>query len=700
MFLLTGLALSTPAYPQTEPEAAPPYNAAMRAIANEDWDGAMALAQPAGLVAVDMVEWQRLRASKGTFEDALSFLKRRADWPGLPLLRKRSEVAITPQTPASQVIDFFGDALPQTLYGSYHYARALKAMGRNDLARSELRRSWATYTGDSATEQAILQDFAPEISDMHGLRADALLWDGDGVSAVRLLPRLTPQQAHVVRARLAYQTDADGLDVLLRLVPSDLLGQGGLAYDRFKWLLRQGRREAAIDLMLSQSKTDLGRAEYWAEGRQRFARDFLDNGNPQRAYELAAHHGLTTGADFAALEWLAGFIALRKLDKPQAAYLHFTRHESAVATPISLARSHYWQGRALEAAGDTVGAQVAFEAGAKYQTSFYGLLASEKAGLPLDPRLTGKERAPTYQGIPYLDSSVYEAAKIWDDAGYSRQAIRFLTHLAERLDRGQLMNLTEHYEIAGRPEFQLLLAKRGARYGNVIERAYYPLHPLVRQVEGIPTEMALAIARRESEFFPDARSGVGALGLMQVMPATGEEMAGKLGLPWDQTQMTRDPVYNAKIGVGYLGQLYAQFGNSPVQIAAAYNAGPSRPLRWMRERGDPRLGEVDVIDWIETIPFGETRNYVMRVTESLPLYRARLTGEVGHVAFSKMLIGEYVAPPPPLAPVSSMRPVVRPTDLRPSLPPNSPETLEPAAPAAPSVLRPVARPVGGVPATE
>jgi soluble lytic murein transglycosylase len=150
---------------------------------------------------------------------------------------------------------------------------------------------------------------------------------------------------------------------------------------------------------------------------------------------------------------------------------------------------------------------------------------------------------------------------------------------------------------------------------------------------------ALAIARRESEFDPTARSSVGARGLMQLMPETAERTAKSLGLPFELGRLTSDPAYNATLGSAYLAKLVEEFGPSVALVASGYNAGPGRPRRWIDEMGDPRASAVDVVDWVEMIPFTETRTYVMRVAESLVIYRAKLRGTPGPVRLTAELKG-------------------------------------------------------------
>lgn len=629
-----------------------------------DWDGALGIAQPGGFVAVDLIEWQRLRASQGSFQDTLEFLDRRADWPGLPLLRKRSEKTIPEGFDANKVIAFFDAQEPRTLIGSLRLAQAYKAIGNVEGANAEIQRGWLAFEGTASVDTSILSEFGDQVKRLHADRANELLWQGHRSAAGRLLPLVDEQTAKLVDARIAIQARRDDADSALDKVPSSLRDHAGLMHDRFQFRMAKSLWGSAEDLILSQSASakKLGQPDKWAFQRIRLARDRMGDGKFVVAYRLAANHHLEAGSRFAELEFLAGYLALRKLGRPDAALYHFQRHATAVTSPISLGRTHYWQGRAYEAMGKSEAANASYKNGAKYQTGFYGLLAAEKAGVPLDPKFANVDVFAGALTADFTKSSVYEAGQILMDAGQMRIGVRFLTHLAESLSRTEIGQMASLAEDAGLPEIALLIGKRGIQYGSLIEQAYYPLHPLVDQVTGIPTEMALSIARRESEFFQDAKSGVGALGLMQLMPATAREVAGKIGLPFSEARLTKDPVYNAQLGSGYLQGLYREFGNSPVQIAAAYNAGPSRPKRWMKERGDPRRGEIDVIDWIEEIPFSETRNYVMRVTEVLPIYHARLSGKTGPVVFKELLNGNYVAPTPPpkpAAPADSIRPVAR-----------------------------------------
>ncbi|MEM9852913.1 MAG: lytic transglycosylase domain-containing protein [Pseudomonadota bacterium] len=639
---------------------------ALEARAAGNWALAVQESRAAGPVARDIIEWHRLRAREGSFEETQAFLARRPDWPGLPLLRARSEGSITAATLPGQVIAFFEPQAPRTGAGSLALVRALRQMSRPAEAEAELLRGWLTHSLSRVEEAAFLARGVGALAPHHFARADMLLWRGLTEQAERLTPLLSEGEAALVAARAGLREGRDGIDAIIEAVPAAFANDPGLAFERFLWRANRGRSEGAIEILETQD--DLGRPEAWGNLRRRYARQLMRAEENHRAYRLAAGHGLSEGRHYADLEWLAGYIALRKLRDADTALAHFERFEKAVDTPISLARAQYWQARAHAAVDNESGASADYARAARHQTAFYGLLAAEAIGAPLDPALAGGEAFPPWQEAGFTQSSVYEAARLLLAAGDLSLGERFLTHLAESLGRVEIGQMAEMARALGEPHLEVMIAKRAVQYGIVLEGPYFPLHPLADIAGNVPAELALAIARRESEFDPAVSSGVGARGLMQLMPATAEEMARDMGIPFLERRLLGDPDYNARLGLTYLAELLNRYGASPVLVSVAYNAGPSRADAWIDLYGDPRSGRVDLVDWIEHIPFRETRNYVMRVTESLPIYRARLSatnaGEIGLLADlrgARPGNTRFAGPPPPdWAPVESLRPRVRP----------------------------------------
>lgn len=621
-----------------------PLGWAMDAMRNGNWDVAATLAARDGPVAADIIEWHRLRAGRGSFDDVVDFLDRRPDWPGEDYLRQRAETAVSGQDHAT-IRAFYAESPPQTAQGVLDYAAAHAAAGNKGEAEASIVLAWRSMPMPDEVQARFLALYGDLLKPHHVARTSAMLWQEQRRNAADMFDLIDDDHVALARARIALQVRAGDVDTRLAAVPEGLQDDAGLAHDRFEWRVSKGRWSDAKALLLERSVSAkaLGQPAAWGNRRRAMARDEMRDGDAKDAYAMAAQHHLTEGSDFADLEWLAGYIALRKLDDAQRALTHFTAHRDATQSPISRARAGYWIGRAYEALGDQSAAIAAYQDGAQYQTAFYGLLAAERGGFPVDPDLDGAEVFPDWRGSNLAERDLFEAGLLLQASGELTVAERFWTHLAEDLDRTQAGQLGQAAIDLSQPHLAVMIGKRVAQRGITLPAAYYPLHPLAQAGLPMAPEMSLAIARRESEFDPVVQSGVGARGLMQIMPATAAEVAASLNRSADHStaRLTTDPVYNAELGATFLSQLAGRFDGNVVMMSAAYNAGPSRPIRWMDLYGDPRTGgtEAEIVDWIEHIPFRETQNYVMRVTESLPIYRARLGRDPLPVPFSAELVG-------------------------------------------------------------
>lgn len=660
------------------------FAAAQAAMEAGDWDLAYLLTEGEGRVANDLITWTRLRQGVGTFGEFRGFLRNRSDWPDLDTIRRRAEEAMPERISAVDVLTFFADSPPQTGEGAVHLAAAMTEAGRADEAARILVEFWreAALTDDGLAQ--MLDRHADLLAPHHAARVDGQLWRWRTDDAERILDLLPDDQRALAEARIALIRDAPDAAEKLAAVPEALRDHPGLVYDRFNRLAERGDYTEATELLMARTDTaeSLGQPFRWASWRAALARWNMREGRAELAYDMASRHHLTEGRFFSDLEWLSGYVALRYLDDPDRALAHFRNLAADVESPISIARAGYWEGRAHMALGDAGAAAEALARAAEHQTAFYGLLASELIGRSLDPALAGGETFGADAAQTLADNDLATAFRLLLDAGERGAAVLFAATLGETLDRASLGRLGQ--EMIDRDEvfFAVLLGKSAAARGIIIPDLYFPVHPMAGLDIPVSAELALSIARRESEFRVDAGSPVGALGMMQLMPGTAEEVADGLSLPYSRNRLITDWRYNVTLGAQYLADLRAEFGESPVMIAAGYNAGPGRPSAWVAERGDPRKGEVDVVDWIEHIPFAETRNYVMRVTESIPVYRARLTGEVGPVRFTQLLNGE-----PPF-----IRPRSRPTPSERQEPPA--EVPAAAAPDGPTIIRPLARPEG------
>ncbi len=642
------MAMVLGSFGQAHADAAGDLRAGLYEMRKGDWNAALREAGARGSVSRDIIVWHWLREGFGSSGDVLVFLDRRPDWPGLTWLRRKSEPAFTGADP-DRVLKFYAEVPPQTAEGALNYAVALKAKGRQGDAEADIVAAWRTMPMGKGLQKDYLENFGKLLKPHHEARLDRMLWDDHLVSAGQMLPLVGSDHRKLAEARIALQKRLPGVDGKVAAVPKSLAESPGLAFDRFVWRDKKELDDSAIDLMLARSTGPeaLGEPDKWAEGRRRLARLEMRGGNANRAYKIAANHHMTPemGYGYADLEWLSGFLALRKLNDPATAVRHFQNFSDAVQSPISKGRAGYWLGRAYAAQGNADKAYEAYAMGADHQTSFYGLLAAEQIGRPFDGELANPRRAPHWKQAEFADSSVLEAGLLLLQAGEANLSERFLTHLVEDLDSVEATQLGDLVIELKEPHLAVMIAKRAAKTGVVLPAAYYPVHPVADLGLPMAKEMTLAIARRESEFDPVVVSGAGARGLMQVMPATAQLVAKNMGiLSGHKTgKLTSDWQYNAKLGANYLSGLAADFNGNVVMMAAGYNAGPRRPISWMGRYGDPRAGEIDVVDWIETIPFSETRNYVMRVAESLPVYRARLGQPALPIPFSQELIGSTLA---------------------------------------------------------
>jgi soluble lytic murein transglycosylase len=426
----------------------------------------------------------------------------------------------------------------------------------------------------------------------------------------------------VMSLRTAYAPDA----IVAGLSPAQA-NDPAVVLERVRLLRSAGRQSEAFPLLsalpAAPSHAD-GQNTLWSERRNYFL-DALQQGNARAAYAAMNGHGFPSGERKVDAEFFAGWVALTKLNDPATAAQHFEALRNASSTPITQGRALYWLGRAAEARGDRQGAQNWYQAGAAHWQTFYGQLAAEKAGattltLPGEPT-PSPEDVNRFEG-----NEVVRATRILGQIGEKNLMRVFAYHLDDTLpspyDLSQLFDLMQGY---GDQFGSMMVGRAASQRGFVMPERMYPIR-LPQQVPGMaPNEFALAITRQESSFDPLVRSGADARGMMQLLPATAQGVARRMGRAFSAEQLW-DPEINMTLGSYHLGELMNNFGGSPLLAAVGYNAGPARPPQWTARCGDPRQAQVDPIDFIECAPFTETRNYMMRVMENMQVYRARLNG--------------------------------------------------------------------------
>ena len=556
----------------------------------------------------------------------------RRDLAGWPRAAKREAATervlegggLSPQA----TIAWFAGAEPTTPQGAMALASAYAATGQADQGAELIRHVWRTETFDADVQSQMLTRFGSMLTaDDHAAREDMLLYGTQGPAARDMLALLAPDQKALAEARMALRAGDRGADALVSALPVSLQNSPGIAYERVMTLARAGQGDSAMGMM-SELPTALpdgeSQARMW-KLRSALVVAALKAGDGRGAYQAAANSGVAAGPDGAEAEFYAGWLALSRLKDPKLADEHFAKLEAIGSSPITQGRALYWRGRAAEAAGDTMNAQLFYADAAKYQTTFYGLLAAAKTGqttltLGKDPEVTAADRAR------FEDREEIRAARMLAEIGAKDTFKGFVVSLAETLPSGAeaalLVDLVRGY---GDQDLSMKVVRTAAQHGFILPERGYPVRT-PPTVAGAPeTAFILGITRQESGFDPHVRSGAGAEGMMQLMPGTAAILARKLGYSYGGGRLD-DPDFNMQLGSAYLGQLVDQFSGSYVMAAAAYNAGPGRPTEWSTYCGDPRATSTDPSDFIECIPFSETRNYVMRVLEATQVYRARLAG--------------------------------------------------------------------------
>jgi soluble lytic murein transglycosylase len=601
------------------------YRAAFGAARGADPAGALRLAgQAKDPLLRKVLTWQAISrgASGASFAEIADFITRNPDWPGQTTLRQRAEEAIGGASDAT-VRAWFQRFRPVTPYGKLREAELLLASTQQAAAIAEIRDVWINCELSAFDEKSILARFPGVLrGEDHIKRLDRLLWDGLVESAKRLLPRVPQDYRLLADARMKLADFKPGVEGALAKVPAHLKNDPGLLYERTRWRRRKELYDSALESLLNPPR-DLVRPVMWWTERQILARRALADGKPQLAYRLVAKHGLTEGTAFADAEFLAGWIALRSLHDAQKGYDHFVHLYNGVKLPISRARGAYWAGRAAEALNRQDLAGTWFATAAENATTYYGQLAQTRIGgdaprrLAVEPKPTGEETAQ------FRKRELVRAVEMLGEIGETDRLSSFMHKLSEQARTpGEHVLVAALFESVGRLDLAVGAAKRAGYAGvMLIEHGY----PTIELPKGDPERpLVLAMTRQESAFERTAVSKSGARGLMQLMPGTASHIAKSRQLPYSADRLLTDSGYNLTLGRAYLEELLDRFSGSYVLSIAAYNAGPARVRQWVDNFGDPRTKSIDVIDWVESIPFTETRNYVQRVLENLQVYRIRL----------------------------------------------------------------------------
>ncbi|WP_375465293.1 transglycosylase SLT domain-containing protein [uncultured Methylobacterium sp.] len=583
-----------------------------------------------------LLEWVAIRAGAGIgFERTVAFTRANPDWPAGPLLRRRAEEAllIERKGPAT-VRAFFGASRPASAPGKFALALAFKADGLDADAADLVRDLWRSETFGRTLEARVADAFPGALTRIdHRYRMERALLKEDWEAAGRAAAYAGGAYASLVRARRAVEDKSAGAAAALAAVPPSLRNDTSYLLSRAQFFRRADRAaEAAAVLATAPSNPDVlvDGDEWWVE-RRIVARKLIDLGDAKTAYAVASANPARTVEKRIEAEFHAGWIALRFADDAEAATRHFARAAGIAETPISIARAAYWQGRAAEALGQSE-AKAHYERAALQPIAYYGQLARAKLGLtslalraPAD--LDGPARAA------FEDRLCIRALRLLAAAALKELALPLYIDTAQRLTDAREVQALGDLAVEMRDARALVaVGKLAVQRGLPLDAHAYPTigipaYDSFTAVPQVERAMVFAIARQESQFDPRAQSGVGARGLMQMMPATAQRTARRVQAAYDPERLGSDAIYSARLGQAHLGELMEDWRGSYILAFASYNAGGGNVKKWIDAYGDPRKADVDAIDWVERIPFTETRNYVQRVMENLQVYRTRLDGK-------------------------------------------------------------------------
>jgi soluble lytic murein transglycosylase len=611
------------------PLAAQPIENPLTFVQAGQWAEAQEAANRTGdTVAEKLIVFYRMLApNAASAAEIAAFIRANPDWPLPNLMERRRQEAIAAEPDNTTVVALCTEKKPTPTPAQgpalLRCADALADVGRGKEAAPIARDAWVLAISDPATEATYVRRFPGLISSAdQWARFQRLAWN-DAAGAQRQIAYLDPAQAARATARLALKSNVLGYTAR----PED---EPGTILDLARAYRKLDQDQAAVALWrdygaAAQKAAPEHLDAFWSE-RNQLARKLLHDGDAQGAYAMVAAHGQKEPGIVVEAEFLAGFIALRRLNDPKLAAVHFKALAAASPAVLTQSRAYYWLGRATTASGGNSAAE--FAHAATWPMTFYGQLAARAAGEPDATLIQSLRVGPALSaGIAAtpITTELARAANQLVAWGDPRRARPFLWRM-EELARtpAERIGVGDYAASMGLPDVTVMVSRRLGRDGVTPPMQGWPMP--VEPPPVLEPAISLAIMRQESNFDIGIISGSGARGLMQLMPATAQTVARRLGEPTSATLLTTDPGHNMRMGTAYLLEVLEKFDNSVPLAAAAYNAGPNRVAQWLVDNGDPRVGDLSMIDWIEMIPFNETRNYVQRVLENVVIYQARRTG--------------------------------------------------------------------------
>ncbi len=623
LFISLLLLVTTPAFAADDTHA----RSAFLFADKQDWPNALGHARASGDTAlVKLITWEYIldNNSGATFPEIVRFIDDNPKWPEQKRLHIRAEQALRDDTvPDHDIIAWFGDEKPLTGVGKMALAEALRRgkLATQDKLNEIIRDAWRTGDFDEAQEKIIYGNYGRLFTDADNIaRVDRMLWEEKTGPAKRNLAHVPDNYAKMFKARMALMSNSKLANVQVALVSSALKNNPGLLYDRMRYRARKDD-DKGVREMLSLAPASPPYPEKWWRYREIQVRESIAEKKYADALKLLSKHGDLEGASLADAVWLQGWIKCEFQDRAKSAYEDFAGLYEKVHYPVSRSRAAYWAARAAMRSGDNSAANIWYGHAATYSTTFYGQLALVKLGgntplaFPSAPQISSEDKRE------FERDDVVKAIRLAMQYDSFALANRILADMIENGDdEAQMAQLADLGTKAGYPYLSVRAAKKSLQQNVVLIGAGYPLIATPKD-NPLERDLTLAITRQESEFNPSAESPSGALGMMQLLPGTAKEVARKNDLPYSLAKLN-EPQYNMTLGSHYLKRLIDSYDGSYVLAIGAYNAGPGNVRKWMQSFGTPDNDVDKAVNWIEKVPFSETRNYIQRVLENLQVFRA------------------------------------------------------------------------------
>ncbi|MDB2693281.1 lytic transglycosylase domain-containing protein [Candidatus Pelagibacter bacterium] len=579
----------------------------------------------------NFIQWRHLltTGNQATFYDYMTFIQNNKDYPRISRIKYLAEQKLsTDKISPKKIINWFGVDEPLSGYGMLVLGESFIQTGDDEKGIALIKRGWITAELSRASMKSLSKKYKKYLDSKDYInRADYLAWENKYWDLKRMLPYLPKDYQLLYTARQILMSKSYGVDQAIKNVPQKFKNDAGLNHDRLKWRRKRGRIDSSLEILSSikNNKDYLVRPDKWWVERAIMSRALIYKNKYETAYKVASQHSLDKGSEFAEAEWLSGWITLSFLNDPILAVDHFNNFYQNVSYPISLARGAYWLGRSYEKIGDKRQSEDWYREATKYLTTYYGQLAFLKINpsqnFELEEQADVKDDYRKY----FYNKELVKITHLLNELNKDKYTKNILRHLAnDNIASGSEILAAELATNISRYDFAIQVSKLASYEKRFHNTFNYPIISVPQYVNGrkIPeTAFILSLIRQESEFDMRANSHVGAQGLMQIMPYTAKLVAKQAKLPYSKSRLTSDPEYNINLGSHYIAGLILQYDGAYPFATAAYNAGPKRVKHWKKINKDPQKKQIDFVDWVELIPFKETRNYVQRVMENYNVYR-------------------------------------------------------------------------------